>query len=176
MLKTKEKIEFVYDPIGIANAVMIIDGKQYRVRAEVLIKKDDKVYVNYTRKLNQYNRKYKIPGGSIMPGKSVEETVACEAREEARLLIKNVRFTGEKIIQKYTRIPEWHKKILWPIGLKYAGSVTLVCIAEACGKYTGYIRPEDSEADMLENGEFYYPQLIPWDSVHADILRREGLL
>lgn len=175
-VKNEEKIYFVYDPVGIANAVMEIDGKKYRVRAEVLITKGDKVYVNYTRQLNQYGRKYKIPGGSIIPGKSPEETVICEAREEARLLIRNVRFTGKKLIQKYTKIPEWHKRILLPIGLKYVGTVTLICTAEACGKYTGYIRPEDSEADMLENGKFYYPQLIPWDSAHADILRKEGLL
>ena len=176
MIKTEEKITFVYDPEGIANAVMVIGGEKYRVRAEVLIKKGDKLYVNYTRRRNQYNRYYKIPGGSIMPSKSAEETVVCEAREEARLLIKNVRFTCNKLIQRYTEIPEWHKRILWPLGLRYVGSVTLICMAEAYGRYDGYVKPEDSEPDMLNNGKFYAPEVIPWDSAHADILRKEGLL
>lgn len=159
------KINYVYDPTGIANAYVTIKGEKYRVRSEVLVMKGDKVLINYTKKLNQYNRTYKIPGGSIEPENDIYGTVAKESKEECRVNIKNVWYPGIKLIQRYTQIPEWHKEILWPLGLKYVGCVTFVLCAEYDSRYKGYIAPNDQEPDML-NAKFYYPEQIPLIKAH----------
>lgn len=148
-----ENIKYVYDKHGIANAFVEEGDKKYRVRVETLILKGKKVLINKTGKLNQYGRYYKIPGGSIEPGMTLEESAKKECREEVLMNVKDMEYYL-KIKNKYTKIPEWHKKILWPLGLKYEGSITYVFIGRYDSKYNGYIAPEDQEAEML-NSKFY---------------------
>lgn len=149
-----KNIKYVYDKDGIANAVETLKEGNFRVRVETLILKDGKVMINNTRKLNQYGRYYKIPGGSIEPGMSLEESAAKECREEVRVNIKNIRYVC-KIKNLYKTIPEWHKRILWPIGLRYIGSLTYVFIAEYKDRFSGYIKEQDQELEMLQGCKFY---------------------
>lgn len=150
-----ENISFVFDNDGIPNSVYEENGKRYRVRVETLIlNKNDEVLINYTNKLNQYGRYYKIPGGSIEPGLTLEQCAQKECNEEVRIVIDDIKYCC-KIKTLYKKIPEWHKTILWPIGLKYNGSVTFVFLARYKKKYKGFIGERESEPDMLNNAKFY---------------------
>lgn len=164
-----KQIKFIFDGDGTPNAYVTIKGEKYRVRAEVLVfknaKTSDKILVNYTKKLNQYNRTYKIPGGSVEPEYDIYGTAAKESREECRVNIKDIWYSGLKLTQRYRVIPEWHKEILWPIGLKYVGCVTFVMCAQFDSEYKGFIAPKDQEPDML-NAKFYDPDKIPLIQAH----------
>lgn len=149
-----ENIKYVYDKHGISNAYVNEKEGKFRVRVETLIIKDGKVMINNTQKLNQYGRYYKIPGGSIEPGLSLEESAAKECREEVRANVVDFKYCC-KIKNLYKEIPEWHKRILWPLGLKYVGSLTYVFIGRYENKYNGYIKEQDQEVEMLNGCKFY---------------------
>lgn len=150
----ENKIKYVYDRDGIANSVETLKEGNFRVRVETLILKDGKVMINNTHKLNQYGRYYKIPGGSIEPGMSLEESAAKECREEVRANVVDLKYCC-KIKNLYKKIPEWHKRILWPLGLKYVGSLTYVFIGRYDSYYKGYIKEQDQELEMLKGCKFY---------------------
>lgn len=165
-----KNVYFVNDHDGIENAVMDINGKQYRVRSEVLIlDNSNRVYVVNCNKMNQYDRMYKIPGGSITSDNSIINTAINESKEECRFLIKDVMYTNIKYINEYKYIPEWHKRILWPIGLKYSGSITFVCVARLCGHYDGYIKINDMEEEMLKGVFTNYSGLT---KLHREAINR----
>lgn len=166
------KIEFVYDNDGIANSVQMINGKKYRVRVETLIIKDNHVYLYKTGKLNQYGRYYKIPGGSIEPGMSLAQSAQKECREECRMYVGGMKEVGYYTTE-YKMIPEWHKRILWPIGLKYSGCVTHVFIGHYTGDFKGFIKSQDVEPGMVEKGAFYELDDKDLCELHASILRKE---
>lgn len=147
-------MKFIYGLNGSANAVERTADGNFRVRVETLILKNGKIMINNTRKLNQYNRLYKIPGGSIEPGLSLEESAAKECREEVRINIKNIKYCC-KIKSKYKVMPEWHKRLLWPVGLKYVGSITYVFIADYESDYTGSIEEKDQDPEMFNGSKFY---------------------
>lgn len=147
-------IYFVSDNNGIENAIMDYNNKQYRVRSEVLILDNrNKVYIVNTNKLNQYNRMYKIPGGSLSSNKGIIDTAISEAKEECRFNIINVKYSNYKVISNYKFIPEWHKRILWPLGVKYYGVITFICVGIFKDYYNGFIKEQDMELEML-NGRF----------------------
>lgn len=155
MEKVEKNIKFVYGLNGSANAVVKEDEGNFRVRVETLILKDGKVMINNTQKLNQYGRLYKIPGGSIEPGLTLEESAAKECREEVRANVVDLKYCC-KIKNLYKEIiPEWHKRLLWPLGLKYVGSLTYVFIGRYDSYYKGYIKEQDQELEMLEGCKFY---------------------
>lgn len=155
MKKVEENIKFVYGLNGSANAVVKEAEGNFRVRVETLILKDDKVMINNTQKLNQYGRLYKIPGGSIEPGLTLEESAAKECREEVRANVVDLKYCC-KIKNLYKEIiPEWHKRLLWPLGLKYVGSLTYVFVAQYKDYFDGFIKEQDQELEMLEGCKFY---------------------
>lgn len=145
-----------FDNNGIYNAYVEVNNEKYRVRSEVLILKNKKVYLKKSKEMNQYFRNYKIPGGSIEPNYGIIKTAEKEAKEESRIIIKDCHCINlsKPIIKKYEKIPEWHKTILWKNGFKYAGYVTFVCVAKYHDRYNGYIKKEDQEEEMLK-GKWY---------------------
>lgn len=155
------KINYVFRK-GVPNAVYTDgEGRQWRVRAEVLIMKGGEIFINRTGKLNQYNRYYKIPGGSVEPDYGFEGTAFKESQEEARITIKNIR----KVVmfkRKYAVIPQWQKEMLYPIGVHYVGTITAVMVADYGSKFNGFVKPEDDEPDMRINGRFYALKDV-WD-------------
>lgn len=155
MKKLEENIKFVYGLNGSPNAVAVETEGNFRVRVETLILKDGKVMINNTGKLNQYDRFYKIPGGSIEPGLTLEESAAKECREEVRANVVDLKYCC-KIKNLYKEIiPEWHKRLLWPLGLKYVGSLTYVFVAQYKDYFDGFIKEQDQELEMLEGCKFY---------------------
>ena len=144
---------------GIDNAIVDINGSQYRPRAEILVfNSDGEVYLTVDKDLkkNQYGNVYKIPGGGFdKPDETPEQTSSRECKEEIRIVPKDVVYTGETYIKEYgTNIPEWHKDKLWSSGIKYRGAITYVCVGKVSKEFKGYIKPVDRDEVMM-SGRFY---------------------
>lgn len=140
---------------GIWNAYVEVKGKKYRVRTEVLIlNENNDVYMEEIPETNKYGNKYNLPGGSLEPGKSVEEQAVQEAAEEARIVVKDCTYSGLKYIIKYKKFPEWHVEKLHPYGLIYYGTITYITVGKYDKRYTGYIGIHDRQPEMIKNGKF----------------------
>lgn len=167
-----DDIKFIKDKKnGINNAVVYIGDKQYRVRVEGLILDGNKVFAEKVDKETQYGNKYRLPGGSIEPGLSLEKSLELECNQEARLKIKNIKYSGKNYINDYNgKYPKWHVEKLHPIGLKYEGVVTYVFIAENDGKFTGHVDKHDADPSMCKNGKFYNANEIELSDIHRSAL------
>lgn len=151
----EDKIKYIFDHNGIPNAYIEEDGEKYRVRVETLILKGkDKVLLYKTGKKDQYNRLYKIPGGSIEPGLSLEDVAEKECREEVRINIKNLKCRS-KVKMKYDEIPKWQKEVLWPLGLDCIGVIIFIYTATYDSKYNGDIDENDRDDNMYKHSRFY---------------------
>jgi len=124
------------------NSKVIINGKTYREVAEVLIFKDNKVY------LWDKNGITRIPGGSTDPEMSMEETCMHESREEAHFNIKNIKYIGEEI--RDMKACGWKKSDNYT-----GGKVAHVFRAEYVSEYTGFVDKADVDEGMLTKGKWY---------------------
>ena len=86
----------------------------YRVRSEMLVfdKWLEKIYAEKKDKVTQYGIKANIPGGSAEPNRSLKEQAILEVAEEAEISVKNVEYTGVKIIKAYEKYPKWQIEVL----------------------------------------------------------------
>ena len=143
------------DPIP--QLILHKNGKNYRVRSEILVFQDDKVLLRKKNKVTQYGTTYVIPGGGIDdPDECIEVAAARECNEEAKVVVSNVKFSGEIETGLYgKKIPEWHKKTLWLDGIKYDGYWTYICTGIYSKKYTKYVKKVDSQADIANQSHWY---------------------
>lgn len=136
------------------------DGKNWRVRAEMLLFKEGKLYLVKQNKVNQYGVTYKLPGGGIDdPQEGIEETASRECKEEARIIPTNVVYTGVEVQHIYDKIPEWHKAILHPEGIYYDGSMTFICTGEYKQEYKSYVKKMDQQDEMTKGHFYTYEQV-----------------
>ena len=133
-------------------------SKELRARSELLIFKDDMIFM----KLNSNG--YEFPGGGWEEGETHLESAMREAKEEAYINTKNgVHLLNYASIFK--KPPEWAgwaapKEHLW------YGEYTEVFGAEYNGSYKGKVAEEDQQKSMKDNGKFYklsdvYNKLLP---------------
>lgn len=116
----------------------------FRNRVEVLIFNGDDIFLCQERNF------FRVPGGSVERGVKDSEQVRNEAREEARLEIKNVRNTGIH----YTRVfgspyRPANSSIYWN------GVHNTIYVADYAGDYEGPIANCLKDQKMLKNGKFY---------------------
>lgn len=119
--------------------------KIFRGRVEVLVFDNTKVYLVKTE-----SNKYRIPGGGFDRGISNVDQVFMETKEEAKLIIKNIRYTGVT----YAKVFDY----LLPCkegDIPYDGSVNEVYIADYVKHYDGYIRKELRDSELTNKGKFY---------------------
>jgi hypothetical protein len=136
------------------------DGKNWRVRAEMLLFKEGKLYLVKQNKVNQYGVTYKLPGGGIDdPQEGIEETASRECKEEARIIPTNVVYTGVEVQHIYDKIPDWHKAILHPEGIYYDGSMTFICTGEYKQEYKSYVKKMDQQDEMTKGHFYTYEQI-----------------
>ena len=141
-----------YDNDGIWNSIIEVDGYDnmiFRKRVEVLILDDSgNIYLNKKRD------SYRIPGGSSEKGIDDAIQAANEAKEEARLLIKDVVYTGIHYIKVHDKE---YIKTCWfkDLPIVWDGQYTKVYIAKYNKKYNGHINKLDTDEDMFRNGRFY---------------------
>lgn len=162
-------IKFKRSTDGLLNPITTINGRDYRPRAEILLlDENDNLLIRKHEGINQYGTTYKLPGGGFdNPGETPEDVAYRECCEEVRIIPKDVVFSDIIYVVEYgDRIPEWHKKKLWPSGIKYVGAVSFVCVGRYDKKYHKYVRKIDQEPSM-EEFKFY-----PIDSL-SHILRDE---
>ena len=170
--EVKKNMTFIYDNDGIPNGVYEIDGEKYRVRVETIVKREVNgthcIFFEKKKEVSHYGSMYKIPGGSVEPDKSLSEQAECEVNEEILVKVKNVNYTGKYYIVKYDpkTIPEWHKRILWPIGLKYVGAITFVFTAEYDGPYRKKVAKVDQDS-LAQKGDWY--PVWEFEEIKADV-------
>lgn len=137
-----------YDKYGEWNSVIRsrkYPGMLFRGRVEVFIFRDDCVYIEL------YNDgSYRIPGGSFDIRRSNHDQVYNEAKEEARLIIHNIRYTGysyHKLKQK-PYVSKDNKTIAWN------GTYNKIYTADLSGYYSGKVNIHSQDVSMYRHGRF----------------------
>ena len=134
--------------------IVTIGNKMYKPRAELLILRENKVFLYMDNGTSLFDQKYRVPGGGIdKKDKDITDTAIREAQEEARITAKNVVYSGHSVVMPYIRESTWQKEHLWPYGVKYAGGVSYICVAEYSSEYRK--RVDKSDQDVIENGKWY---------------------
>lgn len=137
-----------YNTDGDWNNVLTLDeypGKIFRGRVEVLILKDGKLFM-----FLKENGRYRVPGGGFDKGVLNKDQAFIETKEEAKLIIENIRYTGVTYSYLYDEIWGNSKN-----AILYDGTYNEVYIAEYKGDYSGYIRKGLSDMELTNKGKFY---------------------
>lgn len=129
------------------NSLVKIDNKNYRERCEVLIFKENKVFLAKKNKDD-----YKVPGGSTEPDKTISSQAIREVQEEAGINIKNIKYFMT-YRSEYKFVPDWVKK--FPKDKQWIGHFNHLFIADYDGKYTGEVESVDKDPFIYNNGKFY---------------------
>lgn len=138
-----------YNTDGDWNNIVTLDeypGKLLRGRVEVLILKDGKLFM-YMKE----NGNYRIPGGGFDKGVLNKDQAFIETKEEAKLIIENIRYTGVTYTHLFEDVWESKDKKEVP----YHGNYNEVYIATYKGDYHGYIRKGLSDMELTNKGKFY---------------------
>ena len=146
-----EKEYGVIDIDGLYNSIVELKGKsgiKYRGRSEVLIVKDDSIFL-----AGDIDTKYYIPGGGWDENESHEKAAVREAQEEALITCKNVLYAGH-YVSELDDAPDWVKKKIPDKSNWWKGKYTELYVADYDSKYTGYVHPLDKD-NSIANGKFY---------------------
>ena len=131
-------------------------GLLFRGRVEIFIFRHDLVYVLQT------HDGYRLPGGSFDIRRSNHDQAYEECKEEARIIIKNIKYTGISYhkISNTKYVSDSNKRISWD------GTYNKVYTADFAGDYTGKVDPHCRDEYMYRYGRFIpifdiYDRLIP---------------
>ena len=132
---------------GVWHAIYIDEKKKiWRDRIECLIIDNDQVFLEFRPDGN-----YKVPGGSKEIGATDQEQVINECKEEARINVENVKYSGVTYTEIRRSSPEMTKEH----GMEYEGYRSTIYVANFLSKFRGYIPEELQEKSMVKNGKFY---------------------
>lgn len=120
-------------------------GKVLRGRVEVLVLKDGKLFM-----FLRDNGIYRIPGGGFDKGILNKDQAFIETKEEAKLIIENIRYTGVTYIHLYDEL--WGNS---ENAILYDGTYNEVYIADYKDEFHGYIRKGLSDMELTRKGKFY---------------------
>lgn len=138
-----------YGKNGVWNSIVTFpnDPKLYRERVETIVVRSNKeVYLK-----RKPDGTYFLPGGSTEKGKTHVEQAIAECQEEAKINVKNIKYSGVTYKAVHS-VPEWVKKDKFDI--EWQGTVNKVFIAEYDGKYTGHIDNVDMDK-FIGSGKWY---------------------
>lgn len=158
---------------GTTNSYITYNNKNYRVRAEMLVFNDDgKVFAELSSKPNITGTTYRIPGGSVEPGKTFMSQAIREVEEEARFKVKGVKYTGIHYMDEFNKdtMPKWMKEKLAKHPIQYSGFISFVYVGKYNGKFTGNIAEEDKD-DMYKKGRWYDVEDVPFREEHLNAIR-----
>lgn len=130
-----------YDRHNRWNPILIIDGENYRHRVECLIMCQNKLFV-----ATDNNGKLIIPGGGVDKSLSDEEQVYNECKEEARILVKDIKNTGYSYLE--TNGTSKFASDL-PKEQQWGGAYNEVYIANYMKDFTGFIDYCDRDEQMI---------------------------
>lgn len=137
-----------YGSNGIWNAIIVFTNDEhiYRHRVETLIINDkDEIFVKVG-----INGKYSLPCGSVE--KNIPHIMQAynECKEEARILVKDLEYTGIDYKEILHDLPKW---IQYQNDINWNGKYTEIFIGKYDKKYDGFIRKEDRDHNII-TGEF----------------------
>ena len=137
-----------YNTDGDWNCILTLDEypeKIFRGRVEVLVLKDGKVFM-FIKK----DGTYRVPGGGFDRGVLNKDQAFIETKEEAKIIIQNIRETGVKYLKLFK--DKFHTT---DRDIDYDGSLTEVYVADYKAEYEGRIRRGLSDNEMTNRGKFY---------------------
>ena len=161
-----------FEEDGTTNSYIVYNGKNYRVRAEMLVFNDKgQVFAELSSKPNITGTTYRIPGGSVEPGKSFMAQAIREVNEEARFKVKGVKYTGIHYMDEFNKdtMPKWMKEKLANHPIQYNGFISFVYTGIYNGKFTGHIAEEDKD-DMYKKGKWYNVSDVPFREEHVNAI------
>lgn len=125
----------------------------FRQRVEVLIFKGNQIFLCPEKNF------YRVPGGSIEKNVRDSDQVRNEAREEGRLEISDIIYSGVSYVRVFNVPYHPSSGNIW-----WNGVHNRVYIAKYAGDYEGPIKSSLKDQKMLRNGRFYdieevYPKL-----------------
>ena len=136
--KWKKKIIFkVFDKgvdqysHGKPQPTIIIDGKAYRARSEVIVMDGNKILVDKTK--NRGGLGYTFPGGGIDPGESFIQNARRECEEEALIIPKRIHYVNIAWMMNYTS------------SIMHDGAISFVCVAEKGSNFKGKVSTDDKD-------------------------------
>lgn len=156
-----------------ANAIIREYPKELRARSEIILFKDDMIFIRLTKE------GYKFPGGGWKKDEPYLDAAMREAREETYAKTKNGKYALTYALI-YNEVPNW-VYLAVPSNHIYYGAYTKLFIGEYDGKYTGYVRKRDINDKMKTECRFYkidevYNRLYPHHQKAVDMyLESKGM-
>lgn len=120
-------------------------GKIFRNRVEVLIF-NEKNQIFLCKEKNFY----RVPGGSVEKDIPNHKQVMLEAKQEAKLNIENVKFSGIDYVRFFNKpFVVFNSSIYWD------GVHNIIYTADYVSKYKGDVKVSLKDSHMLRYGKFY---------------------
>ena len=116
---------------GKPQPTIIIDGKAYRARSEVIVMDGNKILVDTTK--NRGGLGYTFPGGGIDPGESFIQNARRECEEEALIIPKRIHYVNIAWMMNYTN------------SIMHDGAISFVCVAEKGDNFKGKVSTDDKD-------------------------------
>ena len=116
---------------GKPQPTIIIDGKAYRARSEVIVMDGNKILIDTTK--NRGGLGYTFPGGGIDPGESFIQNARRECEEEALIIPKRIHYVNIAWMMNYTS------------SIMHDGAISFVCVAEKGSNFKGKVSTNDKD-------------------------------
>ena len=116
---------------GKPQPTIIIDGKAYRARSEVIVMDGNKILVDKTKNRGGFG--YTFPGGGIDPGESFIQNARRECEEEALIIPKRIHYVNIAWMMNYTS------------SIMHDGAISFVCVAEKGSNFKGKVSTDDKD-------------------------------
>lgn len=137
---------------------IIIDGKTYRARSEVIVMDGNKILVDKTK--NRAGFGYTFPGGGIDPGESFAQNARRECEEEALIIPKRIHYVNIAWMMNYTN------------GIMNDGAISFVCVAEKGNNFKGRVNAHDKD-EFADNAVWIdYRRLVNLAPPHRVAIER----
>ena len=146
------KIHYWTDPnTGECHPSIIVDGKKARLRAGILIIKDNNQIL-----LGEEEGEpgvFSLPGGAINKNEQPIDAATREAREEVNIIVDNVRETDCDYCVKHKEVLPWVKENIPEEEWWY--HYYPLCIGDFVDYYDGNVNDTDKDPVMLKTSKFY---------------------
>lgn len=143
---------------GKPQPTIIIDGKAYRARSEVIVMDGNKILVDTTK--NRGGLGYTFPGGGIDPGESFIQNARRECEEEALIIPKRIHYVNIAWMMNYTS------------SIMHDGAISFVCVAEKGSNFKGKVSTHDKD-EFADNSIWIdYKRLVNLAPPHKVAIER----
>ena len=143
---------------GKPQPTIVIDGKAYRARSEVIVMDGNKILVDTTK--NRGGLGYTFPGGGIDPGESFIQNARRECEEEALIIPKRIHYVNIAWMMNYTS------------SIMHDGAISFVCVAEKGSNFKGKVSTDDKD-EFVDNSIWIdYRRLVNLAPPHKVAIER----